>query len=183
MPSATTRILAVFTDDSLQQIKHTVNLVEKVTNMQRIIYYHNKEMIRSLRDDQILVVGTNSRGIHGAGAAKTAHRYFGAKYGQAFGLQGRAYGIPTRFYLDRKENNSLFKDIPLKQIKTSVELFFKDAAKMPHLTFVITRIGCGFAGYEDKDIAPLFSNPLNNMVLPQEWLPFIDHDEAILFAF
>lgn len=151
--------------------------------MSKVAFYHNKALIRSLPENCIFVFASNSRGFHGAGSAKDAHMRFGAKYGQAFGLQGSSYAIPTRFYLDRKENNSMFKDIPLKQIKTSVELFFKDAAKMPHLTFVITRIGCGFAGYEDKDIAPMFSNPLNNMVLPQEWLPFIEHDEAILFAF
>lgn len=76
----------------------------------------------------------------------------------------------------------MFQDIPLKQIKLNVDLFFKDAQKHPHLLFVITRIGCGRAGYTDEQIAPLFSNPLSNMVVPQEWLPFIQHDEAVLVS-
>ena len=150
--------------------------------MQKVVYYHDKENIRKLPEDYILTVGTNSRGAHEIGAAKTAHRYFGARYGQAFGLQGNAYGIPTRTYLDRKTNNSMFEDIPLKQIQSTVKLFFKDASLNPHLTFVLTRIGCGFAGYDDSQIAPLFSNPLSNMIIPKAWLPFIEHEDAILVS-
>ena len=150
--------------------------------MQKVVYYHDKERIRKLPEDYILTVGTNSRGVHDTGSAKTAHRYFGAKYGQAFGLQGNSYGIPTRTYLDRKTNNSMFEDIPLKHIQSTVKLFFKDASLNPHLTFVLTRIGCGFAGYDDSQIAPLFNNPLSNMIVPKAWLPFIEHDEAILVS-
>lgn len=76
----------------------------------------------------------------------------------------------------------MFEDIPLKQIQTTVKLFFKDASLYPHLTFILTRIGCGFAGYDDSQIAPLFNNPLSNMIVPKAWLPFIEHDEAILVS-
>jgi hypothetical protein len=76
----------------------------------------------------------------------------------------------------------MFEDIPLKQIQSTVKLFFKDASLNPHLTFVLTRIGCGFAGYYDSQIAPLFNNPLSNMIVPKAWLPFIEHDEAILVS-
>ena len=146
------------------------------------LFYHNLRLITKLRPGHVFVFGSNSRGVHGSGSAKTAHRYFGARYGQAFGLQGNSYGIPTRTYLDRKTNNSMFEDIPLKQIQSTVQLFFKDVSLNPHLTFVLTRIGCGFAGYDDSQIAPLFSNPLNNMIVPKLWLNYIDHTDAIFVS-
>jgi hypothetical protein len=148
--------------------------------MLKTIFYHNKTLIRKLSEGYVFVFGSNDKGLHGKGSARDAHLYFGAKYGQAFGLQGRAFAIPTRMYLERKEK--CFKDIPLKQIKQNVDLFYKEATMNPSKCFVITRIGCGNAGYSDEQIAPMFSERLSNMILPQEWLPYIEHDQAILVS-
>jgi hypothetical protein len=39
------------------------------------------------------------------------------------------------------------------------------------LTFLVTRIGCGIAGFRDEEIAPLFAeaHQLSNVVLPPNW--------------
>lgn len=147
--------------------------------MTKIIYYHDRTRIRRLPENHILLFSSNTRGAHGAGLAKDAHSFFGAKYGQSFGFQGQCYAVPTRIYHTRKVNNSMFENMTLKAIGQHVKLFFEDAKKNPHLVFVITRIGCGLAGYTDEDIAPFFTNPLSNMVLPMEWINLIDHDQAI----
>lgn len=150
--------------------------------MQHVLYYHNKTKISKLADNQRFVFGSNSLGRHGAGAAQDAFRYFGAKYRQAHGLQGQSYGIVTRDYLERKENNSMFADLSLKRIKMNVDLFFQDAKRMPDLLFVMTEVGCGRAGYHASEIAPLFEGAPPNVLVPANWVEYIPHREAILVA-
>jgi hypothetical protein len=45
------------------------------------------------------------------------------------------------------------------------------AKKHPELTFLVTRIGCGIAGFRDEEIAPLFeqAHNIDNIVLPPNW--------------
>ena len=59
------------------------------------------ENIKRLEDNQVFVFGSNLSGRHGKGAAKTALGW-GAKWGQAKGLQGKTYGIPTKDATIRK---------------------------------------------------------------------------------
>jgi hypothetical protein len=40
------------------------------------------------------------------------------------------------------------------------------AYKHPEYTFNLTRIGCGLAGYQDLDIAPMFKDTPNNINKP-----------------
>ncbi len=53
------------------------------------------EMITSLALNEIFVFGSNLAGAHAGGAARVAHRYFGAEWGKGVGLTGRSYAIPT----------------------------------------------------------------------------------------
>lgn len=53
------------------------------------------ERITELAQNEIFVFGSNLAGRHGGGAARVAHKYFGAIYGQGIGLQGKSYAIPT----------------------------------------------------------------------------------------
>ena len=41
----------------------------------------------------------------------------------------------------------------------------------PELTFLVTRIGCGIAGFTDEQIAPLFAaaHDMTNVALPEGW--------------
>ncbi len=116
------------------------------------------ERITSLQPNEIFVFGSNLRGMHGGGAAYIAYRKFGAIMGQGVGLQGQSYGIPTM-------------QGGIETIKPYVDEFIEFAKQHPTLTFLVTRIGCGIAGFTDEEISPLFekAHDVENIVLPEGW--------------
>jgi len=114
-----------------------------------------------MNNKKVFVFGSNLAGRHGKGAALTAYRNHGAIYGQGMGLQGNSYAIPTK----DEEINTL----PLHKIKQYVDVFIKFAILNPEMKFEVTRIGCGLAGYEDHEIAPMFKNAPENCILPVGW--------------
>ena len=118
------------------------------------------ENITHVKDNEVFTFGSNLGGKHGRGAAKAALG-FGAKYGQATGLQGRTYGIPTK-------DKSVKRVLSIVEIKPFVDDFIAFAKENKHLTFLVTEIGCGLAGYKPKDIAPLFyeAKDVSNIHLP-----------------
>lgn len=121
------------------------------------------ENIKTLADGQIFVFGSNLSGKHGKGAAKTALGW-GAKYGQANGLQGKTYGISTK-------DKSVKRVLSIAEIKPIVDEFINFAKANPHLTFLVTEIGCGLSKYKPKDIAPLFLEAVDveNIHLPKRF--------------
>ena len=108
----------------------------------------------------IFVFGSNEAGRHGTGAAKAARKH-GAIYGQGRGRQGDSYAIPTK--------DKHLETRPLQSIALDVQIFIEYANAHPELTFEVTRIGCGLAGYKDGDIAPMFRGAPPNCVLPDGW--------------
>lgn len=119
------------------------------------------------QQQEILVFGSNLSGIHGAGAARYARLHHGAIMGQGIGLQGSSYALPT------KGVNISF--MPLEDIGKHVDEFISFAKTRPDLTFRVTRVGCGLAGFTDTDIAPLFREALTlkNVRLPKGWRALI----------
>ncbi len=127
------------------------------------------EIIKSIGATEVFCFGSNLSGRHGKGAAKTALGW-GAKWGQAAGLQGRTYGIPTK-------DASIRRTLTIDEIKPFVDDFIEFAKVNPELTFFVTEIGCGLAGYKPKDIAPLFVEAIEveNIHLPSRfWHKLID---------
>lgn len=124
-------------------------------------------MIISLKPNEIFVFGSNLAGIHGAGAARQAYEKFGATWGQGEGLSGQSYALPTKDYS--------IKTLSIKKIKSHVAKFLKVAQTREDLTFLVTCVGCGLAGYRYEDIAPLFfqSKVPPNVVLPEEFTSII----------
>lgn len=122
------------------------------------------ELITYLEPNQIFVFGSNLQGRHGKFAAKTAMKW-GAKYGQGEGRQGQTYAIPTIKTL------SPFKVLPLDDIKLYVYDFIRYAAAHPEFDFLVTKIGCGSAGYSVKQIAPFFESAIvfPNIILPYQF--------------
>jgi hypothetical protein len=114
----------------------------------------------------IFVFGSNLAGRHGKGAALFARQNYGAIYGQGVGFQGRSYAIPTK---DEK-----LKTLPLEDIQNYVYGFLAFAIMFKQFTFNVTRIGCGLAGYTDKDIAPMFKHAPLNCILPTGWREIIE---------
>lgn len=111
--------------------------------------------------NKIFVFGSNLAGRHGKGAALFAVQERGAIYGNGSGRQGNSYAIPTK---DRQ-----LRTLPLETIKVFVVAFLGCAIAHPNLTFQVTRIGCGLAGYADSDIAPMFADAPTNCELPEGW--------------
>lgn len=115
---------------------------------------------------KIFVFGSNLAGRHGKGAALLAKQRYGAIYGQGEGLQGDSYAIPT------KDEN--IRTLPLEKISKHVATFLKFARENPDLTFTVTAIGCGLAGYKPQQIAPMFLWHTKNVILPDSFKEVID---------
>ena len=113
----------------------------------------------------IFVFGSNLAGRHGKGAALFAKQHHGAIYGQGIGLQGNSYGIPTK---DEK-----IKTLSLEAIRGHVDEFKRFVAEHPEMTFQVTPIGCGLAGYTPEQIGPMFADAPANCVLPEEFVKVI----------
>lgn len=111
----------------------------------------------------VFVFGSNEGGRHGKGAALFAKLYYGAVYGQGFGLTGESFAIPT------KTGEQKLRTLPLPAIREYVERFKAFASEHPELQFGVTRIGCGLAGYQDEQIAPMFVGAPANCALPGIW--------------
>ena len=114
----------------------------------------------------MFVFGSNLAGMHGGGAARAALDRFGAVWGQGVGLQGQSYGIPT-----------MHGD--LDAIRPYVDEFIEFAKGRPDLKFLVTRIGCGIAGFRDEEMAPLFRAALevDNIYLPASFHRVLEAEE------
>ena len=91
-------------------------------------------------------------------AALLAYRKWGAVWGQGAGLQGQTYGIPTMHG-------------GVEAIRPYVDEFIAFAKAHPEYIFLVTEIGCGIAGFEPAEIAPLFQDaiPVGNIYLPERF--------------
>ena len=116
------------------------------------------EHITQLAENEIFVFGSNLHGLHGGGAAHVAFEKFGAEWGVGVGPTGQCYAIPTM-------------QGGVETIRPYVDEFIQYAKKHTEKTFLVTRIGCGIAGFKDEQIAPLFAAACNmpNVALPKGW--------------
>lgn len=121
------------------------------------------ELITSLRPNEIFVFGSNLHGIHAGGAARAAVLHFGAEMGNGIGIQGQSYAIPTM-------------QGGVETIKPYVDDFIAYAQQHPGKHFLVTPIGCGIAGFEPEDIAPLFKDAkdVENISLPEVFWELFD---------
>ena len=123
---------------------------------------YTPELIESLKADEVFVFGSNLAGMHGGGAAYVAFRKFGAVMGCGVGLRGQSSAIPTM-------------QGGVETIKPYVDAFIEFAKAHPELFFYVTRIGCGIAGFRDREIAPLFTEAvtLPNVCLPESFVKLL----------
>jgi len=120
---------------------------------------NSPRIITTLGPNDVFVFGSNLAGIHGAGAAKQALRW-GAVRGVGEGLMGRTYALPTK--------DARLVTLPLPRIAERIATFLLVAASYRHRRFLVTAIGCGLAGYQPHQIAPLFGQrPPENVLLPE----------------
>lgn len=114
---------------------------------------------------QIFTFGSNLAGIHGAGAAYVAAKKHGAEMGVGQGMTGNSYALPT------KDHN--IQTLPFPTVAMNIHHFLVFAKRNPEYQFKVTRIGCGLAGYQDKEIAPLFYRAPDNCHFDLAWRPFL----------
>lgn len=121
------------------------------------------ENILQLNSNEIFVFGSNLAGKHGLGAAKQALQ-FGAKYGKGLGLHGKTFAVPTK--------DKFLKTLPIDDIEHYVSYLLAFVLAHNNLHYLITKIGCGLAGYSPVQIAPIFYNFRNikNVSLPQSFI-------------
>ncbi len=109
-------------------------------------------MITELAQGEVFVFGSNGSGAHGGGAARTAYERFGAVWGQGHGLHGRSYAIDTMSGWDA--------------LVADVRDFLAFASEHEELTFLVTALGTGIAGWDVAEVAPLFADAPENVLLP-----------------
>lgn len=126
---------------------------------------YTPERISELKENEIFVFGSNLAGAHVGGAARLAYEQFGAVWGEGIGLHGQTYAIPTM-------------QGGIGTIKPYADAFIRFAKEHPRLTFLVTRIGCGIAGFRDEEMALLFSDAMDvdNIILPKEFVENISPD-------
>ena len=125
------------------------------------------EYITELAENERFVFGANLTGRHGRGAARQAMDQFGAQYGVGEGLTGQCYAFPT---LD-----AYFRKLPLDTLREGVSNLIETAEANPHLTFLVTKVGCGLAGFSEGTMIDVFDGVFceygipENIVLPEGW--------------
>lgn len=118
-------------------------------------------MITKLEPNEIFVFGSDLAGRHGAGAALQAAQQFGAEYGVGEGITGQCYAFPT---LDRR-----LEKIPRRWLEESRDMLFKTCLVNPEKQFLLTKVGCGLAGFPETTMRALFADPPVNLILPEDW--------------
>lgn len=116
-----------------------------------------EDCISSLAPNEVFVFGSNPEGVHNGGAAYVAVQKFGAQMGVGEGIQGQSYAIPTTG--------------GLQMMADAIHRFCVFARDHQEMTFLVTRIGCGIAGYSPREVAPMFIEviELENVSLPADF--------------
>ena len=121
------------------------------------------ENIQELKENQIFVFGSNMNGNHAGGAARLAVEKFGAIMGQAEGLQGQSYAIPT---LDKD-----MEKVTEEELITYLGNLRNFANEHPEKEFLLTAIRTGIAGFDTNYMAymALRANLPDNVTIPKEF--------------
>ena len=129
--------------------------------------------------DTIFVFGSNPEGIHGAGSAKVARLFFGAKYGQGEGLQGDSYGLPTTILnYDSYGWVPYNRKMTLEEICGHIKKMYDCAREHPDKSFKVAyrnqpdeRTLCGYSGRElmGEFKRACDGNYPDNIYFSQEW--------------
>ena len=149
-------------------------------------------IINKLRDNEVFVFGSNAQGFHGAGAAGLAFRgdarntwrkdshfcqalrtpaksdarvgkwaVLGVARGFQVGREGRSYGIVT------VTRPGARRSISRREICLQLIQLWKFALKHPNLEFIITPIGCGYAGYSPAEMQEVLDYVINKYGAPE----------------
>ena len=130
--------------------------------------------IFTLRPHQIFVFGTDKKGSQKYGASGIAAKRFGAQIGVVEGKTGDCYALPT-------------KGFSLSELGNAVSRFKEFVDANMQLSYLITPVGCGHAGFNVSEVAKLFEPFISyeNVMLPHlfidEYLKSFEEDNCILY--
>jgi hypothetical protein len=71
------------------------------------------------------------------------------------------------------KRDGIGRTLDFGRVMDYVRQFLGYAAMHPDMTFKVTRIGCGYAGFTDEKIAPLFANAPDNCEFDLAWQPYL----------
>ena len=112
------------------------------------------EHIEDLHPNEVFVFGSNANGNHYGGAANLAYQRFGAVWGIGEGLRGNSYALPTL--------NRSMERVSVGALKQAFKHLFQEIDFNPELCFLLTKVGCGIAGYTVEEVARAFWESVNS---------------------
>ena len=138
----------------------------KLNKNEKLAY--TPEYVENLKDGQVFVFGSNLIGYHSGGASLVAMQRFGAVWGQAEGSQGQCYAIPVDIRGEAVDNVSAY-------LKRHIDKFLAYAKAHPELSFLVIRVGCGNAGFDEEFVAPFFKEAMqmDNVSLPKSFVEIL----------
>lgn len=146
--------------NAIEHLPRSVRLDALSQIQRRVMDSLTSRRIERLAPNEVFVFGSNARGLHDGGAARDAFQKFGAVWGEGHGHHGQSYAIDT------------MSGFPT--LASEVDTFLDYARAHPELRFQVTPIGTGIAGYRVDQIAPLFADSPENVVLPVEFSTWLD---------
>lgn len=134
---------------------------------------YTPDVVENLKPGQVFVFGSNLIGYHSGGASLMAMQRFGAVWGQAEGPQGQCYAIPVDIRGEAVDNVSAY-------MKRHIDKFLAYAKAHPELFFLLIRVGCGNAGFDEEFVAPFFKEAMTmeNVSLPKSFVEILKRSES-----
>lgn len=148
--------------DAIECLPRAVRLDALTQIQRRIMDSLTGSRIERLAPNEVFVFGSDPHGLHDGGAARDAFQKFGAVWGEGHGHHGQSYAIDT------------MSGFPTLAVE--VDVFLAYARAHPELRFQVTPIGTGIAGYRADQIAPLFADRPENVVLPSEFGAWVEEE-------
>ena len=138
-----------------------------------------KGLVKNLEEHQVFTFGANPEGIHGAGAAKVAVDYYGAKLGIGRGHMGQSYGLVTKNLTPNyteEVSGITYKKAGLKSVSkvqmliNVIELYLYARANTELEFMIAYTLAPNLNGYTPIEMGELFlSVPVpNNIVFNEE---------------
>ncbi len=121
------------------------------------------ENITELGPNEVFVFGSNVAGRHGGGAAHVAWERFGAATGIGEGLVGQSYAFPTI------GNDLEMRPVHESMMWESAYRLKRTAQSLPAITFYLTKVGCGIAGFDEDYMKQFFRDMPDNVIKPEGW--------------
>ncbi len=130
------------------------------------------EKIDDLAENEVFVFGSNTGGINGRGAALQAREQWGARNGVGEGFTGNGgccYALPTLKWEYSEYPAQRLSKRSHGELIQSITRFYRAALINPKKTFLLTKVGCGLAGYDEGYMKQFFRDTPPNVVKPEGW--------------